>query len=148
MDAQPSFIPEVLNRYEIRQQGLARCHLRSGHDVIVPQFLGHVEFMVALQQLSEEVGARFAEVALVSSHSDVVAPFERRSATSTLPENVAAAELQRRVGGRPELTAMYDRMLVVIDERPQTHLIVSVEDNIDSTYAQLRTAVGETHRTV
>ncbi len=89
--------------------------------------------------------ARFVEVALVSSHNDVVGRFEPRSTESEAPEHVAAAALQLRSGGREELIAMYHRMLLVIEERPQTHLIISIENAIDSAYAQLR-AVAEGDR--
>lgn len=40
---------------------MAREHLHSQHDVIVPQFLGRLEFVLALQQLIDDISARFVE---------------------------------------------------------------------------------------
>ena len=122
---------------------MARSHLGAGFDVIVPQFLGRVDFILTLEELCKDVGARFTEVALVSSATDAVERFERRSAESTEPQHVAAAEWQRRSGGRDELIAMYDRMINVIENRPHTHHIISVEGDIDSAYAHLRSVVED-----
>lgn len=116
---------------------MARTHLESGLDVIVPQYLGRLEFVLTLQQLCHDAGVRFIEVALVSNQADAVRRFEQRSATSTCPEHRAAAELQRRAGGRAELRAMYDRLLEVIAARPATHLINTVEGEFDRACSDL-----------
>lgn len=120
---------------------MARSHLSGGFNVIVPQFLGRLEFVLTLQQMCKEVGARFTEVALVSTVTDVVERFERRSLESTEAQHLAAAEWQRRSGGREELIAMYHRLLLVIENRPQTHRITSVQGDIASAYAQLCSVV-------
>lgn len=41
----------------------AREHLAHGHDVVVPQFLGRVEFVDALDRLAAEVSVEFHELA-------------------------------------------------------------------------------------
>lgn len=116
---------------------MVRTHLAEGLDVIVPQYLGRLEFVRMLQQLCHDADARFIEGALVSSKADAVRRFEQRSATSTCPEHREAAELQRRAGGVEELQAMYDRLLEVIAARPATHLIDTVEGETDRAYNDL-----------
>ncbi|MDQ2739807.1 MAG: ATP-binding protein [Actinomycetota bacterium] len=61
---------------------MARVHLQAGHDVIVPQYLGRLEFVGMLEAVAVEVGARFVEFALISDSDDVVRRFQRRSDTS------------------------------------------------------------------
>jgi len=121
---------------------MARAQLRAGHDVLVPQFLGRLEFLETLQQLAAEVGAEFVELALVSDRNDVVRRFERRSATSPDPAHRDAAELQRRTGGRDELAATYDKLLAVVAGRPTTRVITTSDGDIDGTYAQLLVALN------
>lgn len=57
---------------------MAQAHLHAGHDVLVPQYLGRLEFMEMLREVAVEVGATFVEVALLSDRDDVVRRFERR----------------------------------------------------------------------
>lgn len=116
---------------------LAREHLDAGHDVLVPQYLGRLEFIEMLEQVATKVGATFLEFALVSDRDDVVRRFERRSATSYHPSHQEAAELQRRSGGREQLAATHDKVVAVVASRPSTRVITSTDGDIESAYAEL-----------
>lgn len=121
---------------------MARAHLLAGRDVLVPQYLGRLDFVDTLQQLAADVGAEFIELALVSDRGDVVRRFEHRSLTSPHQAHRDAAELQRRAGGRETLAATYDRLLAVIAARPATRMITSVDGDVDGTYRDLLAALG------
>lgn len=114
---------------------MARTQLDAGCDVLVPQYLGRLEFVETLQQLASEVGAGFIECALLSDRDDVVARFERRSATSADPAHQQAAELQRRTGGREQLAATHDKVLALVAARPATRVITTIDGDIDGAYA-------------
>ena len=43
---------------------LIRTHLRAGHDVVVPQLLGLVDFIETLESVAADEGAEFVEVLL------------------------------------------------------------------------------------
>lgn len=116
---------------------MARTQLDAGRDVLVPQYLGGLEFVETQQQLASEVGAAFVELALLSHRDDVVARFERRSATSIDPAQRQAAELQRRTGGREQLADTHDKLLAVVAARPATLLISTIDEDIKGVYAQL-----------
>jgi hypothetical protein len=116
---------------------MARVHLEAGLDVIVPQYLGRLEFVLVLEQLCRDVDADFVEVTLVSNSVDAVRRFERRSATSASPAHQAAAALQCRTGGSAELRAMYDRLLEVVAARPATYQVEVVDGEIEQAYADL-----------
>lgn len=120
---------------------MARAQLLAGRDVLVPQFLGRLEFVETLQQLAVDVTAEFIELALVSGRDEALRRFERRSSTSPDRAHRDAAELQRRTGGREELAAMYDRMSAVITARPATRVITSVDGDEDGTYRDLCSAL-------
>lgn len=74
---------------------MAQAHLHAGHDVLLPQYLGRLEFMEMLREVAVEVGATFVEVALLSDRDDVVRRFERRLETWSDPGHREAAVLQR-----------------------------------------------------
>ena len=121
---------------------MARTQLDAGRDVVVPQYLGRLKFVETLQQLASEVGATFIEFALLSDRDDVVARFERRSATSADPAHRQAAELQRRTGGREQLADTHDKLLTVVAARPATRVITTIDGDIDGAYAQLPDALS------
>ena len=116
---------------------MARAHLHAGHDVLVPQYLGRLEFIEMLQEVAKEVGATFVEFALISDRDDVVRRFERRSATSRHPGHREAAELQRRSGGREQLAATHDKVLAVVAARSATRVIISTDGDVEGAYAEL-----------
>lgn len=125
---------------------MARTHLQAGYDVVVPQYLGRLPFVEALQRVADQVGVEFAELALVSDRDDVVSRFERRSTHSLDPAHREAAELQRRAGGRAELAATHDAVLAVVAARPATRVVTSSDGRIDETYAGLLAALVDRGR--
>lgn len=116
---------------------MARAQLYAGYDVLVPQYLGQLDFIVKLEELAAEVGVQFIELALISDGDDVVSRFERRSETSIDPAHRDAAELQRRSGGHKQLAKTHGNLLTVVAARPATRVITSAEGDIDGTYGRL-----------
>ena len=45
---------------------VAGVQLAAGGDVLVPQFLGRLDFVLQLERLSQRTGAEFVELALLS----------------------------------------------------------------------------------
>ena len=116
---------------------MARAHLSSGWDVVVPQYLGRPDFVLELDALAGEVGAQFVEIALVSDPDDAVARFARRAAEPENAEHRAATVLQERSGGVTGLVDMYARLLEVVAARPATRPVVTVDGEIAATYRSL-----------
>lgn len=54
---------------------LARAHLASGHDVVVPQLVANPAFVAELEALAKEAGATFHEILLTDAPENVVARF-------------------------------------------------------------------------
>jgi hypothetical protein len=114
-----------------------RSHLSGGYDVLVPQYLGRLDFVLELEALAGEAGAQFVEIALVSDSEDAVARFARRAARPENEEHRAAAALEERSGGATGLVDMYARLLEVIAARPATRLVQTVDGEIEATYQRL-----------
>jgi hypothetical protein len=109
----------------------ARTHLGSGHDVVVPQFLGRVEFIEQLEATAREVGAAFCEIVLLDSLDNVLRRFTDRGRTSSDPAHAEAAEM---LGGMDELAAMYQRLLSIVAVRPSIQVVMSEEGQVDEAY--------------
>ena len=54
---------------------LADAHLRAGHDVVVPQYLGRPEFIVALEDVAKRLNIEFIEVLVQDDEESVLARF-------------------------------------------------------------------------
>jgi predicted kinase len=122
----------------------ARVQLLAGRDVIVPQYLGRMDFVLELEQLAAQTGAAFVEIALIGDAEDLAARFCRRSAQPETAAHLDAAQLQERSGGAAALRQMSERLLDVIAHRPRTLRIDSVDGQIEAAYTALAAAIDET----
>jgi predicted kinase len=116
---------------------MARVHLTRGHDVVVPQYLGRPQFLGDLERVARECDAEFHEFVLMDGRDAAVRRFLDRSAGASSDAHVEAARLVDRLGGRPALEAMYDRLLLVLSHRPAARVIQSRDGAVDAVYAEL-----------
>ena len=117
---------------------MARVHLTAGHDVIVPQYLGRIEFVLQLERLCDETGARFVELALLADADSVVRRFARRAAAPTTAEHRDAATLQ----ASPDAVDLADtvaRIDLILRQRPRNRTVHGIDGDIESTYRLLLT---------
>lgn len=126
---------------------MARVHLRARREVVVPQFLGRLEFVLALQQLCDEVGAEFVEVVLLSNPQDAARRFARRCGQPETAEHRDAGVLLECSGGMDASPEMYGRLLEVVASRPGTRTVVTVDERVEQAYNDLLGQVGTRPRT-
>jgi predicted kinase len=120
----------------------ARVHLRSGHAVVIPQFLARLSFVERLEQLAQEVGATFRHIVLMDSRAAVIARFQTRTTMpDAQPQHREAAEL---AGDETSLAQMYDALLSVLSARPDAVIVQSVENDIEATHLRLQQALANT----
>jgi predicted kinase len=115
----------------------AHTHLASGHDVVVPQFLGRMTFIEQLERLAREVGATFHEIVLLDSKENMLRRFVERSRAAAEPAHVEAQAMLERMGGFAELSVMYDRLMSVIAARPAARIVHVEEGKVDLTFQAL-----------
>jgi predicted kinase len=115
----------------------ARVHLESGHDVVVPQFLGRPEFIEALDELARDVGADFHEIVLTLSKPAAVRRFTDRTRAAADPAHLEAQQLLDATGGMAELEAMHDRLLALLPSRPHAHVIAVETTTPEQTYRDI-----------
>jgi len=121
---------------------MARDHLRKGYDVVLPQFLGNPKFLVEAEQVARDTGAAYHEFVLMDDRDTVIRRFTERNASSSDPAHIEAGELVAQLGGQDTLNRMYDRLLQVLNARPEAQLVRCTEGAADDVYRQLRTAIG------
>ncbi len=120
---------------------MARTHLEAGHDVLVCQFLGRLDFVESLDQLAAATGAPFVEVVLTTLVGEAARRFLRRSADDSRPEHGDAAILLDRAGGPDALAEMAARLEDVVASRPNTRSVRVVDGDIEATYQGLLRAI-------
>ncbi|HEY7050169.1 MAG TPA: ATP-binding protein [Jatrophihabitantaceae bacterium] len=108
---------------------MARTHLRAGHDVIIPQYLGRPDFLEQLDELAREEDIRLHEIVLLDSRSNLLRRFRDR------PKGPEADDA--------ELAEMYDRLLGIVEQRPNAHIVSSADGQVDETYRRLLAALEQ-----
>lgn len=107
---------------------MARVHLQAGHDVVVPQYLGRVAFLERLEAVATEVGATFVEVVLMDHRAAALDRFATRGGEVHLG---------------PEL---YDRLQLMLPDRPAAQVIWTEDGAVDAAYQDLLRVVGAAGR--
>lgn len=111
--------------------GMARIHLRAGHDVVVPQFVANTDYLDRLSGLGHQVGAQYIEFVLLDDVGSAERRFHARIHDPRLAEHqrVAAAFIEE-AGGYAHQYARLARCLAV----RKLVEIQSVEGNPEETY--------------
>jgi predicted kinase len=112
----------------------ARVHLTSGHDVVIPQFLGRAEFIEQCAGLAQDVGAQFCEIVLLDTKDNSLRRFEARTREAADPAHVQAQELLDSTGGVAEFSLMYDRLLAIVASRPTAMVVQTQIGHADNAY--------------
>lgn len=120
--------------------GMADTHLRAGHDVIVPQYLGRPLFLERLEALAAEVSADFHEIVLLDSLQRLERRFAHRSETSAAPEHRAAARVVE-AEGPAYLAQMREQLVQLVATRPRAVVLECPEGQEDVTYRALLQAL-------
>lgn len=127
-----------------RRLALAMAHvsLGEGRDVVVPQFLGRIEFIEQLETVATEDAARFIEVALLNDLDHAARRLARRAAGPLTPTQRDAHDQLERHGGLSALPEMRTRLQQVLDQRPHTRLLAPAEGQVEQTYQALLREIG------
>lgn len=117
--------------------GMAATHLRAGHDVIMPQYLGRLGEIQRFETVARDSDAEFREVVLMDTKERSLARFTNRSAEAALPWHSDVQDGVERGGGLLLLADMYDRLTDVLGSRPDCDIVPSDVGAIRQTYQAL-----------
>lgn len=99
----------------------------------MPQFLGRLQFLLALEHLADDIGARFVEIVLRVERAEVARRLAVRAADRR--EHVVAAALLHRAGGPESLRHNEISLRGVLLARPRTQVVDARGDDPDADYA-------------
>ncbi len=119
---------------------MAREHLAYRYDVIVPQFLGRLRFICDLAGLAAETGSDFYEFVPLDTNENARERFLRKEEVPGARFNSRA--LVEQNGGIVILEQQYDRLIGVIEARPNACVIESREGEIEGTYQRDTSTLG------
>ncbi len=119
---------------------MAESHLRSDHDVVVPQFLGREEFIVSLEAVARRCGARFVEILIEDTCSAAGERFRlRREALLARDEPHPQADVAD--DAVEALVAEAIERLTALAQQRSTVARIADADSIEVTYAHMLEAV-------
>lgn len=122
--------------------GMARIHLGTGNDVVVPQLLAQNAFVERLAAVAAETASPFVEIALVNDPDEAEERFRARSRAPENTQHRDARDLQR-LRGTPSIRDYAERVLAVAGTRPGTVLVDAPPGDIDGTYRRLLAALPD-----
>lgn len=117
-------------------------HLRAGHDVVMPQYLGRLDELEHFEHAARQAGAGFAEVVLLDDRASAVDRFDLRGDDETDPWHEEVRGLVQRAGGRVHLEEMYDDLVELVSRRPDSILVPSEHGAVRKTYDRLMKALA------
>lgn len=109
---------------------MARRHLRSGYDVILPYLVRDGAQAQAFERIAEESGAVYREVLLTTNKADAV---ERMLERGTWGEEGAQPLTEADVS---IIEHLYDLVHNDLGKRPRAAVVQSTKGDIDGTYAE------------
>ncbi|MFI0467680.1 AAA family ATPase [Saccharopolyspora sp. 5N102] len=115
---------------------MAGTHLRSGRDIIMPQFLGRLSEIERFAAVAHDNGAEFCEIVLMDTKERSAERFARRGEDDD-PWHRLVKEIVDREGGPSRLAAMYDQLADVLGRRPAAIVVTSVAGEVEQTYEAL-----------
>lgn len=121
---------------------MATTHLAAGHDVVMPQYLGDVKEVERFESAALSAGANFDSLALMDDKERSVDRFYRRDRAAAAGWDQYVLRIVEESGGRGLLGQMHDRLLDVIQQRPGTIVVPSVENAPAATFESFVTALA------
>jgi predicted kinase len=121
---------------------MASTHLRHGHDVIMPQYLGQIGEIQRFQRLAADSNALFVEVMVMDTKQRSVERFAQRGAHDADVWHHQVRQIVDRGGGVTLLAAMHDALTELLSAWPDALVIPSVAGAVKQTYQQLTAALA------
>lgn len=118
---------------------MASVHLRTGHDVVVPQLVARIAFIEVLERAAADVPAVFDEIVLRCPPEDAVARFYARRAA--LAASGARHPEREVVPDAATMGAIAAELEQVTAARPRTRVLDTTAGDVAGAYQALRTAL-------
>lgn len=110
---------------------VAKAHLRSGHDVVLPYMLTRVQDVVDFEQIAQDTQADFIEYVLFVDRDEAI---QRALERGTWGEPTSPPVTNEDV---PILNELFDKFEAAVKLRPQAIRIDAEWGDVEGTYREL-----------
>ncbi len=132
---------EAVGRARTLALGIARTHLESGRDVIIPQYVGRVAELERFEAVARDAPAVFCHLVLMDTRRRALTRFAERGRTTADDWLRQMHDEVHQQGGERAWNDMYDALLEVLRARVTTVLLSSEPGEIQRTYDELHRAL-------
>jgi predicted kinase len=114
---------------------MIRTHLRTGHDVVVPQYVARGSFVDELADAAGDAGGRFVHVLLCADRADALLRYRSRGFAPEFATHHRVAD--RVMGGEDGWRGMADRIEAFGRTRPGTTVLDTSALDVEATYRRV-----------
>lgn len=122
---------------------MVTVHLRSGRDVVMPQYLGRLAELDRFEAAAVECEASFLEIVLMDTLARSLNRFNARGVDLHHPWHDEIREIVLRLGGDDYLTELYCQLTEALRRRPDAITVKTRDGCIEETYQQVIRVVAD-----
>ena len=123
---------------------MAATHLRAGHDVVMPQYLGRIDEIAKFEAVARDTSAAFVEVMLTDTREAAIRRFDSRGDDHPDPWHGQVRAIVAASGGKVLLGQMYDRLALVAAARTDAVIVDTRVGDLDGAYQALLQVLAAT----
>ena len=108
---------ETFRAAQLLTRAMAETHLKTGHDVVMPQLATRVVDVEAFERVAEECGAEYREILLTAGKPVAAARFAARAAQGDAATKGVDDVVNER-GGVAMVERIHDQLTAYLPQRP------------------------------
>ena len=132
---------ETFKAAQLLTLAMAETHLRTGHDVVMPQLATRVVDIEAFETAAEECGAEYREILLTADKPVALERFAGRAASGDATTK-GVDDVVRERGGTAVVERIHDQLTAYLPQRPRCAVVptdgLAPEATYEAVLAQLR----------
>ncbi|WP_410629513.1 AAA family ATPase [Amycolatopsis sp. cmx-4-83] len=131
---------ETFRAAQLLTRAMAETHLKSGHDVVMPQLATRVADIEAFERVAADCGAEYREILLTAGKPVAARRFAERAAKGDAETEGVDGVLNAR-GGTAMVERIHDQLTAYLPQRPGCVVVETggraPEETYDAVVAQL-----------
>ena len=135
---------ETLKPARLLAASMAETHLRSGHDVVMPQLATRLDEVADFEAVCARTGAEYREIVLTLDRQRALARFAARAASDDRAPHRYIDEIIAQSGGSVVLERIHDHMTAYLSDRPGCAVVPTDGHDIEKTYDAVTAMLTET----
>ncbi len=122
---------------------MARTHLASGHDVIMPQLIANQPDLAKFEAAAATAGAEYCHILLTADVPSAIARFTQRPAADDSSHHKVIRNFVDERGGADFLRKIHCQLTEFVAVRQLHSVINCAQQTPEQTYHAVKAALGE-----